>query len=251
MCIHSNPPKTFRLSGTSRRKFHSNSIPVGRRNGKSCFSVVCNERLRSTETIGILSIETYQVLLQSTSLIGTFPQPLQAMVRSMYADGYKRQMRITIALAAAQVPAAFLMWQKGSHKKVLASGDSRPGHLAKGFQAELAQNLRENSKLLRVDEEYLSAQRMSQSTFSPSERRLMQRVVERSISPFICHLCANMHPACDFRPRYRSRYVLWPPPCTSTALPSIRRERLISRLLPDQILSSAPHIPHRPLLRDE
>ena len=60
----------------------------------------------------ILSLDEYRELLKTTSFIDRFEPALQAAVRGIYADGYNLQMKITIGFAAAQIPVAFLAWQK-------------------------------------------------------------------------------------------------------------------------------------------
>ncbi|MCJ1433319.1 hypothetical protein MMC27_002678 [Xylographa pallens] len=88
---------------------------VGGMIGVALVTCVMNASVRP-RLLEILSMNAYQALLQSTSLIETFQPPLQTMVRSIYADGYNLQIRITIGFAAAQIPVAFLMWQKDGHK---------------------------------------------------------------------------------------------------------------------------------------
>ncbi|MCJ1385973.1 hypothetical protein MMC17_009098 [Xylographa soralifera] len=88
---------------------------VGGMIGVALVTCVMNASIRP-KLLAILSMDTYQELLQSTSLIETFQPPLQATVRSTYADGYNLQMKITIGFAAAQILAAFLLWPKGGHK---------------------------------------------------------------------------------------------------------------------------------------
>ena len=62
----------------------------------------------------VLSVEQFQTLLQTTAVIETLSPPAQAAVRQILADGYNLQMKITVGFGAAQIPGAFLMWQRTS-----------------------------------------------------------------------------------------------------------------------------------------
>lgn len=51
-------------------------------------------------------------LLQSPAIISTFPENVQETIRATLGEGYNLQMAILSGLAAGQIPASFLMWQK-------------------------------------------------------------------------------------------------------------------------------------------
>ncbi|KAI1254222.1 hypothetical protein MGN70_004618 [Eutypa lata] len=51
-------------------------------------------------------------LLQSPATISTFPENVQETIRATLGEGYNLQMAILSGLAAGQIPASFLMWQK-------------------------------------------------------------------------------------------------------------------------------------------
>lgn len=51
-------------------------------------------------------------LLKAPTTITSLSQDRQEVVRLTFADGYKLQLRILCGLAAGQIPASLLMWQK-------------------------------------------------------------------------------------------------------------------------------------------
>ncbi|KAI5917481.1 MFS multidrug transporter-like protein [Camillea tinctor] len=51
-------------------------------------------------------------LLQSPVTIGSFPPDIQEVIRVTFSEGYRLQIKILSGLAAGQLPASFLMWQK-------------------------------------------------------------------------------------------------------------------------------------------
>lgn len=59
-----------------------------------------------------LSPAQIESLLQSSATIHLLPQDLQTVTRLVFAEGYNLQMKVLIGFSAAQIPAAFLMWQK-------------------------------------------------------------------------------------------------------------------------------------------
>lgn len=61
---------------------------------------------------GILSTEELDLLFQSPDIITSFSPEVQAAVRFAYADGYSLQVKILSGLAAGQIPASMLMWQR-------------------------------------------------------------------------------------------------------------------------------------------
>ena len=63
-----------------------------------------------------LSQEQLDLLLQTPANLVSFPENIQAVVRSGFAKGYNLQMKILCGLAAGQIPASLLMWQKDQIK---------------------------------------------------------------------------------------------------------------------------------------
>jgi hypothetical protein len=51
-------------------------------------------------------------LLQFPGNIASLPPSVQEAIRVAFADGYALQAKILCGLAAGQIPASFLMWQK-------------------------------------------------------------------------------------------------------------------------------------------
>ena len=50
-------------------------------------------------------------LLQSINTVDTFPQMLQDTVRSVYADGFKGEMKVVIGFCVAELLFALGMWK--------------------------------------------------------------------------------------------------------------------------------------------
>lgn len=60
----------------------------------------------------LLSPIHLETLLRSPETITLLPASLQDTVRAVFADGYTLQIKILAGLAAGQIPAALLMWEK-------------------------------------------------------------------------------------------------------------------------------------------
>lgn len=72
---------------------------------------VMNRVIRSS-LLQVLSPPEVAAVLQSTDIISSFPESVQASVRATFGKGYNLQMSIMIGFAAAHIPATFLMWTK-------------------------------------------------------------------------------------------------------------------------------------------
>ena len=68
--------------------------------------------LVTSRLAGLLTSDELGLLLQSTAAINSFPESAQASIRATFGDGYNLQMAILSGLAAGQIPASLLMWQK-------------------------------------------------------------------------------------------------------------------------------------------
>ena len=51
-------------------------------------------------------------LLVTAKAFASLPPQTLEMVKAVFAEGFDLQMRIMIAVSAAQIPAALLMWQR-------------------------------------------------------------------------------------------------------------------------------------------
>ncbi|KAL8786452.1 MAG: hypothetical protein Q9213_002768 [Squamulea squamosa] len=60
----------------------------------------------------LLSPQQIEELLRSAGAVSSMPGPIRDEVRMIFAEGYNVQMKILSGLAAAQIPASLLMWQK-------------------------------------------------------------------------------------------------------------------------------------------
>jgi len=61
----------------------------------------------------VLSPNELATLLQTIEIISTLSPNKQEIVREVFARSYNVQFRIMIGFAAAQIPAAVLLWRKG------------------------------------------------------------------------------------------------------------------------------------------
>lgn len=75
------------------------------------FSVM-NSYLKS-HLSAILSPKDLAAVLQSTDVMATFTLDVRESVQEVFAQGYNLQYKIIAGLAAAQFPAAAMMWRKG------------------------------------------------------------------------------------------------------------------------------------------
>lgn len=59
-----------------------------------------------------LTPEQVNTLFQTPSVLVDFSPETQDIVRRVFAQGYNTQFKILAGLAAAQLPASLIMWQK-------------------------------------------------------------------------------------------------------------------------------------------
>lgn len=59
-----------------------------------------------------LTAEQLSQLLQYPESMSALPASVEEAARLIFAEGYKLQIQILTGLAAGQIPASFLMWQK-------------------------------------------------------------------------------------------------------------------------------------------
>ncbi|KKA19040.1 Efflux pump antibiotic resistance protein [Rasamsonia emersonii CBS 393.64] len=81
--------------------------------GLGIASNVLNGMLKS-RLHDVLSPEQLQTLLQNTAIIRTLGVEQQKTIQSVFAQSYNVQFRIMIGFAAAQLPAAALLWRRGA-----------------------------------------------------------------------------------------------------------------------------------------
>ncbi|KAL1970237.1 hypothetical protein VTN77DRAFT_5397 [Rasamsonia byssochlamydoides] len=81
--------------------------------GLSIASNVLNGMLKS-HLRDVLSPEQLQMLLQDTAIIRTLSIQQQQAILAVFAQSYTIQFRIMIGFAAAQFPAAALLWRRGT-----------------------------------------------------------------------------------------------------------------------------------------
>ncbi|MCJ1380726.1 hypothetical protein MMC17_003834 [Xylographa soralifera] len=80
--------------------------------GLAIASSVLNSYIKS-HSENILSPGDLAALLQSTDVLVTFAPDVRASLQDVFAQGYNLQYKIIAGIAAAQFPAAVLMWRKG------------------------------------------------------------------------------------------------------------------------------------------
>lgn len=73
----------------------------------TAFNGLVRGQLRS-----LLSESELDTLLKSPERITLFATDVQEIIRSTFAEGYTLQIKILAGLAAGQIPAALLMWEK-------------------------------------------------------------------------------------------------------------------------------------------
>lgn len=61
---------------------------------------------------GLLTHNELAALLQTPATITSFPEAVQVSIRAAFGESYNLQMAILSGLAAGQIPASLLMWQK-------------------------------------------------------------------------------------------------------------------------------------------
>ena len=59
-----------------------------------------------------LTLDQVNAGLKSTTSFNDLSPLLAVALKNIFAEGYNLQMRVMIGTSAAQIPAAFLMWQK-------------------------------------------------------------------------------------------------------------------------------------------
>lgn len=79
--------------------------------GLSIVISIMNRTIRS-DLLQVLSPSESEMILASTDTIRNLPVGLQSTVRSIFGEGYNRQMQVMIGFAVAQLPATALMWTK-------------------------------------------------------------------------------------------------------------------------------------------
>ena len=79
--------------------------------GLAITTTVLNSYVRSRLS-GFLSRKEIELLLETSASVSSLPMEVQHSIRSVFGHGYNIQMRILIGLAAAQLPASAVMWQK-------------------------------------------------------------------------------------------------------------------------------------------
>lgn len=84
--------------------------------GLSIVSSILNGMLKS-QLRGILPARELASLLESTEVISTFTPTVRNKVLEVFAQNYQVQFRIMIGFAAAQIPAAALLWRRGEQLK--------------------------------------------------------------------------------------------------------------------------------------
>lgn len=60
----------------------------------------------------LLSGSELETLLKSPATIALFTSDTQEIIRKTFAEGYTLQVKILAGLAAGQIPAAILMWER-------------------------------------------------------------------------------------------------------------------------------------------
>ncbi|KAL9609135.1 MAG: hypothetical protein Q9167_006079 [Letrouitia subvulpina] len=80
--------------------------------GLSIVSSVLNGMLKS-QLRGVLPARELAALLESTEVISTFTPTVKNKVLEVFVQNYQVQFRIMIGFAAAQIPAAALLWRRG------------------------------------------------------------------------------------------------------------------------------------------
>lgn len=81
--------------------------------GLAIGSSIMNSFLK-VKLAGILSPGELAALLQSTEVLTTFRPEMQQRVREVFVQSYDIQFKVVTGIAAAQFPAAMLMWRSGN-----------------------------------------------------------------------------------------------------------------------------------------
>ena len=79
--------------------------------GLSIVTSVLNSKVR-TDLSQFLTPDQVEGLLQTASILTGFSPDAQLKIQSVFAEGYNIQFKILAGLAAAQLPASLVMWQK-------------------------------------------------------------------------------------------------------------------------------------------
>ena len=74
-------------------------------------TAVINSYIRN-RLAGILPPDEIDALLRTTDTFVKLPPALAETVRGIFARGYNLQIQIMIGFSTAQMPVAFLMWQR-------------------------------------------------------------------------------------------------------------------------------------------
>lgn len=79
--------------------------------GLAIITTAFNGLVRS-QLSDLLSGSELETLLKSPETIVLFTPDTQEIIRTTFAEGYTLQVKILAGLAAGQIPAALLMWEK-------------------------------------------------------------------------------------------------------------------------------------------
>lgn len=79
--------------------------------GLAMITTAFNGLVRS-QLSSLISASELETLLKSPETIASFTTDIQRIVRTTFAEGYTLQTKILAGLAAGQIPAALLMWEK-------------------------------------------------------------------------------------------------------------------------------------------
>lgn len=79
--------------------------------GLAIITTAFNGLVRS-QLSDLLSGSELETLLKSPGTIALFTPDTQEIIRTTFAEGYTLQVKILAGLAAGQIPAALLMWEK-------------------------------------------------------------------------------------------------------------------------------------------
>ena len=79
--------------------------------GLAIVTTVLNGYVKS-RLLEFLTLDQINAGLKSTQSFNNLPPAAAVALRNIFAEGYNLQMRVMIGTSAAQIPTAFLMWQK-------------------------------------------------------------------------------------------------------------------------------------------
>jgi hypothetical protein len=79
--------------------------------GLAIVTTIFNGYIR-TQLRDILSSEQVEAIVQYPASIASLSPEIQQIVRATFGNGYNLQAKVLSGLAAGQIPATLLMWQK-------------------------------------------------------------------------------------------------------------------------------------------